>query len=249
LANSIFITPGGFSNNGSQIAFPVGSSGVIEIDGLATTSTDGLIVQNTTPATSGATVQISPRLRLGGTAWNSVGLASETNSFFIENLPATNAGTTTATFKIGYVAPNGTVTYPFTVSSGNVVTGAGTFVVGANISLGDRLIGNSGNGTIWNINSAVGDGKANLTNNANTAGIGFDVTTDAFLQVRVRAQNAFATVRALLYDTTSGGSTTISTGVGSVRMSTVNAATNTAWIPLSYAGTTYFVPAFATNAP
>lgn len=47
----------------------------------------------------------------------------------------------------------------------------------------------------------------------------------------------------------SGGSTTISTGVGSVKMSTANAATNTAWIPLSYAGTTYFVPAYTTNAP
>jgi hypothetical protein len=48
---------------------------------------------------------------------------------------------------------------------------------------------------------------------------------------------------------TSGGSTTISTGVGSVRMSTVNAATNTAWIPIQYAGTTYYVPGWTTNAP
>jgi len=47
----------------------------------------------------------------------------------------------------------------------------------------------------------------------------------------------------------SGGSTTISTGVGSVRMSTVNAATNAAWIPLAYAGVTYYVPAWTTNAP
>lgn len=47
----------------------------------------------------------------------------------------------------------------------------------------------------------------------------------------------------------SGGSTTISTGVGSVKMSTANAATNAAWIPLQYAGTTYFVAGFTTNAP
>lgn len=51
------------------------------------------------------------------------------------------------------------------------------------------------------------------------------------------------------FKTTSGGSTTISTGVGSVRMSSANPATNTAWIPLTYAGTTYFVPAWTTNAP
>jgi hypothetical protein len=47
----------------------------------------------------------------------------------------------------------------------------------------------------------------------------------------------------------SGGSTTIGAGVGSVKMSTANAANNAAWIPITYAGTTYFVPAWTTNAP
>ena len=46
-----------------------------------------------------------------------------------------------------------------------------------------------------------------------------------------------------------GGSTTISTGVGSVKMSTANPAANAAWIPIMYAGATYYVPAWATNAP
>jgi hypothetical protein len=47
----------------------------------------------------------------------------------------------------------------------------------------------------------------------------------------------------------SGGSTTISTGVGSVKMSTTNAANNAAWIPIQYAGVTYYVPAWTTNSP
>ena len=47
----------------------------------------------------------------------------------------------------------------------------------------------------------------------------------------------------------SGGSTTISTGAGSVKMSTTNPAGNAAWIPIMYAGTTYYVPAWTTNAP
>ena len=50
-------------------------------------------------------------------------------------------------------------------------------------------------------------------------------------------------------NTLTGGSTTISTGVGSVKMSTVNAATNTVWIPMRYNGTTYYVPGWTTNAP
>ncbi len=50
-------------------------------------------------------------------------------------------------------------------------------------------------------------------------------------------------------NTVTGGSTTISTGVGSVKMSTANAATNTVWIPMRYNGNTYYVPGFTTNAP
>jgi len=50
-------------------------------------------------------------------------------------------------------------------------------------------------------------------------------------------------------DTKSGGSTSISTGAGSVKMSTANNANNAAWIPMKYNGTTYFVPAWTTNAP
>ena len=57
------------------------------------------------------------------------------------------------------------------------------------------------------------------------------------------------TLQLTSIDVRSGGSTTISTGVGSVKMSSVNAATNTAWIPIAYAGTTYYVPAYTTNAP
>lgn len=92
---------------------------------LGTTSTNGFVLKNTTPATAGATVQISPRACWSGTAWNSSSSASETNQFCLEVLPATVAGTTTATLKIGYIAPNGTVTYPGTLSSAGAFTTLG----------------------------------------------------------------------------------------------------------------------------
>lgn len=47
----------------------------------------------------------------------------------------------------------------------------------------------------------------------------------------------------------SGGSTTISTGVGSVKMSSANNATNSVWIPIQYNGTTYYIPGYTTNSP
>lgn len=81
---------------------------------LATTSTDGLIAANTTAATGAATVQMSPRLKLRGNAWNTS--ATQTVDFFLENLPAT-AATPTGTFKIGYSLNGGAATYPMSLSS------------------------------------------------------------------------------------------------------------------------------------
>ena len=50
-------------------------------------------------------------------------------------------------------------------------------------------------------------------------------------------------------NTLTGGSTTISSGAGTVSMSTANPATNTVWIPMRYNGNTYYVPGWTTNAP
>jgi len=64
------------------------------------------------------------------------------------------------------------------------------------------------------------------------------------------SKNKFeGTVDIATLNLTTGGSTTISTGVGSIKMSSANPADNTAWIPIKYAGTTYYVPGWPTNAP
>ena len=52
-----------------------------------------------------------------------------------------------------------------------------------------------------------------------------------------------------VFEIVSGGSTSISTGVGSVKMSSTNAANNASWIPIKYDGTIYYIPAWTTNSP
>src|ERR1019366_5834691 len=64
-------------------------------NGTATTSTDGLLLQNATAATNAVKQQYSPRIDLTGTAYNSTGAVSQTDKFIIENQPQTVAGTTT----------------------------------------------------------------------------------------------------------------------------------------------------------
>jgi len=56
-----------------------------------------------------------------------------------------------------------------------------------------------------------------------------------------------AQVDALRVD--DGSSTTISTGVGSVKMSSANAATNAVWLPINVNGTVYYFPVWTTNSP
>jgi hypothetical protein len=101
------------------------------LTGLALTSTDGGVLVNTTAATGGTTVQMSPRLRLRGTAWDTS--ASETVDFFIENLPAT-AATPTGTLNVGYSLNGAAATFPLTLTSGGTLTVLGSALVGSVLS-------------------------------------------------------------------------------------------------------------------
>jgi hypothetical protein len=115
----------------------------------------------------------------------------------------------------------------------------------------------------WNTFSAIkspADGIICLTNNAVTAftRLQFGGTSASFpaiarsttaLEIKLADDSAYAQLNALVFNVTSGGSTTISTGIGSVKMATANAATNAAWIPMKYAGTTYYVPGWTAFNP
>jgi hypothetical protein len=91
--------------------------GALSVNAIATTSTDGFTVQNATAATVGVPVQMSPRVKWCGAAYNSVSTLSETDCMFAEVLPVTAAGATTQTLKIGSTINGGAATYPLTVSS------------------------------------------------------------------------------------------------------------------------------------
>ena len=75
----------------------INATGLIAENGnsIATTSTDGLALQNLTAATSGTPQQYSPTIDLTGSAWNSTAATSQTDKFIIQNQPQTVAGTTT----------------------------------------------------------------------------------------------------------------------------------------------------------
>ena len=200
---------------------------------LAAVSTDGIVLQNETASTAGVPVQMSPRLTLKGRAWNSTGSADETESFFIENLPATAAGTITGTMKIGYRNNAGTVTYPLTLTStgdASIANTVDTFSYTANGS-GSYIFGGRSRST------SPANGQLNVTNNAATAGVGLDVTTDATLKIRTRAQTGDASVTAGAIN--SSGTVTAATSfvVGNITAASSGALTGTTLNSITYGST------------
>lgn len=191
-------------SRGAANRIDTGANDTIRINatGLAVTSTNGEELINTTAATGGATVQMSPRTVWQGNAWDTA--ASQTVAFFAENLPAT-AATPTGTWKLGYSLNGAAATYPYTVSS----SGNGTLLGGITVG--------SGGGMQWNTRSVLSspaDAQMNLTNVANSAGIGFDVSTDSTVKIRTRAQSGYGTIDVLGIQMSGGTSiTTVVAGV------------------------------------
>ncbi len=135
------------------------------------------------------------------------------------------------------------VLQPWTYETGNAT-------IGSDITIGTTQILSGADGSILYQAAGLVAESADLTWDATTGiaiGKAVAIVGDVTVTGKVTASSDVAT--SGLIKIASGGSTTISTGVGSVKMTTGNAATNTAWIPISYAGTTYYVPAWTTNAP
>lgn len=184
-------------------------------DGIAVTSTDGVILSNSTASTAGVPVQQSPRIRLRSNVWNTtVTAANNTDDWIIESVPV--SGTTpSGLLKFGSSLNGGAYSYPMTLTSGGDLTPTGDVNAQHIVAAPTKLLG-------WGTRSLLSSGATglvNITTNAQTAGVGFDVATDAVLKVRTRAQTGYATVDALAYQ--ASGAAGVSYGPAGVTSITV----------------------------
>lgn len=92
---------------------------LIDKSGIAVTSTSGLVLQNITAATAGATVQYSPRIQLHGTAWESTALASQNADWKIEVVPV-SASPIVSNLYFGYSLNDAAYTYLWRFNTGGV---------------------------------------------------------------------------------------------------------------------------------
>ncbi len=137
-------------------------TGTITVGSLASTSTDGQILTNPTAALVGAQVQMSPRLRLNGQAWNTGSVATEAQNWKIESLPAAG-NPSTSTLVIGNQVAAGAYTTPLTIANSGVVTASSSLVSGSNVQAG------ASNYFLNNGRSAMGSSADKLTQFLNSA--------------------------------------------------------------------------------
>src|SRR5439155_5057052 len=118
------------------------------------------VLANTTAATSGVPVQISPRLRFRSQVWNTTSVAAtNTNDWFIESAPV-SAATPSGLLQFGSSLNGAAATYPITISS---LLGTLTNTSGGNNPVLLNATGHSGTPTIAvSGTNAIGLGTANV---------------------------------------------------------------------------------------
>lgn len=170
---------------------------------LGTTAAIGAQWQNTTAAAAGAQ-QVSPSSRWTGQGWKTdATAASQAVDFQAYVLPVQGAAAPSGSWKLDAAINGGAFSNVLTMSSG------GSLTITSNIT-----IGSSGAVTFSSKSSLLSpaDGQLNLRKNDASAGVGFDVTSDAILAVRTTAQSAYATVSALAYRAGSGSTAGVTAG-------------------------------------
>jgi len=141
-------------------------------DGIAATSTDGYVMQNTTAATGGVPQQKSPRMRICGTAYNSSSAMSETDCWAMENRPATVAGTTTSQWYLTASINGGAYSDVMSLTNAANLAVSTITATQVNMSSGFR---SSANGTTITMPA---DGEVNFRNNATTGFASFRIASD-----------------------------------------------------------------------
>ena len=172
---------------------------------LGVTSTDGLVLQNTTAAAAGAQ-QISPRIRFDTFGWKTDAIAaSQAVSLIQELLPVQGAAAPTFNF-LWKGSING-VAY----STLATLSSAGEFTTIGSINSGNVITLPAGEAINWvsrGYMSRSADGIIQITNQAQSAGNRIDLTTDGRFQLLTRggADSAVMAASAYRVGSTAGAS-------------------------------------------
>lgn len=118
---------------------------------LGTTSTDGVVLQNTTAAAAGAQ-QRSPRLRFSGQGWKTASTAaSQSVDWYIDNLPVQGSANASGALRFGVSVAGGSVLEYLTLTGDGINAGAMTLAGSSTLTVPGLITANGGvSGAGWN---------------------------------------------------------------------------------------------------
>ena len=134
--------------------------------GIATTVTDGILLTNTTAATSGTTVQYSPALQFHGAAWKSNTVA-QSRAFDVRMYaqPINGTGSTSGQFNIELSVNGGAYTNYLSISSGGLTTVFNLTVTGA-LTVSQVIASSSLQSPVLALSNATSGQNLNVVNSS-----------------------------------------------------------------------------------
>jgi len=205
------------------------------------------------------TFSIPPTFSIGSTSGTNTATILGGTSITLDGAVGTaigiGASLVAGTIVIGGTGQTGTLTLGSSSGTNTVIVGGGAGATTVNIATGatNAKTVNIGTGAITGNAVTIGSGTGTGAVTIN-AGLGL-------VQVGSALQGTSTITGATFYATADAGgvvsqnamsninSTTISTGVGTIHMSTGNVATNTGWIKFYIGTQVAWVPTWTTNAP
>lgn len=92
---------------------------------ITTTPTDAYVAANSTAATAGSPVQMSPRMRFSGNVWNTTATAANNTADASIEMTVASGLTPSNSLRMGFSMAGGAYSYPFTFdNAGNITTSA-----------------------------------------------------------------------------------------------------------------------------
>lgn len=196
----------------SITSWTTSSANTSNVNGIAATPTDASILQNGTLATAGIPVQMSPRTRWCGSAWNSVSVAGETDCFSAEVLPATVAGTTTAQWLLKSSIAGGAYTTRLTIDNAGLLTSGGAILSGSNVlTAAASFVGHAARNRF----GSTASGITNALDGTSAFGIQFNTGTAAPTVTSCGTGTVLAGSRNTAGEITATGATTCTVTFGS----------------------------------
>jgi len=192
------LTGPGTNSTAGNMTLQTGANFIFDYEGIGTTSTDGILLENLTASTSGVTSQYSPRVHWTGQGWKSNSTATNQQVEAFAELEPRSEGAAVESILAFRAILNGSLASGGIgfCNGGSAAVYSGTFITGLDGgSMNcDTLVGFSGFGPVNGASYFGVYTNASERENFTNSGIGFNSTTGLYWGSSTIGNNAVGSV-------------------------------------------------------